>query len=178
MVVKRIAVAAVLAAALVVGFVAGYRAFHERKREAAARELRRVSEQGLSRLREAFNRNACASIYEEASDGFRKAITSPEWLKRCESLRASMGPWRGYQVQLYEIPGKHDADYAQLEGEATFAQGEFSLTSWWSMKSGRAELCLLSLNKQGEDIWIPSFEKTVPGKQFLDPPPPRDRYPG
>lgn len=178
MVVKRIAVAAVLATVVVAGFVAGYRAFHARKREAAARELLRVSEQGLSRLRGAFNRKACASIYEDASDGFRKVITSTEWLTRCESLRARLGPLRGYQVRLYEIPGKHDADYAQLEGKATFAQGEFSLTSWWSMERGRAGLCLLRLNRQGEDIWIPSFEKTVPGKQFLDPPPPRDRHPG
>ena len=87
MVVKRLAVAAVLATTLVVGFVAGYRALQRRKREA-------------------FNGGACASIYESASDGFRRVTARPDWLKRCESLRANLGSWRGYQVQLYEIPGK------------------------------------------------------------------------
>jgi hypothetical protein len=174
--VKRMAVAAALATALVAGFLAGYRALDRRKREAAARELLRVSEQGLSRLREAFNGNACASIYEEASDGFRKAVARPEWLTRCESLRASLGSWRGYQVQLYEIPWKHDTGLAQLEGEATFAQGEFSLTSLWSMKGGRAELCLLILERQGEKISIPSPLKS--STPLLDPPPPRDQHPG
>jgi hypothetical protein len=174
--VKRLAIAAVLATALVVGFIASYRALERRKRKAAARELHTVSEQGLSRLKEAFNRGACAAIYEEASDGFRKAVAPPEWLTRCESLRASLGSWRSYQVQLYEIPWKHDIGLAQLEGEATFAQGEFSLTSLWSMNGGRAELCLLILERQGEKISIPSPLKS--SAPFLDPPPPRDRHPG
>ncbi len=175
--VNRLAAPVLLAVAIIVGTGLGYRAYVRSHRAAAARQLLRVSEQGLSRLREAFNRDACNAIYDDASGGFRDAIPRAEWAKQCGTLRTQLGRWQDYEVALHEIPVKHAAGYTQLEGRARFAQGEYLLTSWWSLGGERAELLSLCLDQHGEKLWISAVKNFAPGPRLQDPPRPRRQHP-
>ena len=62
----------------------------------------------MAALREAFNRDACQSIYDGASGGFRNRLSRHDWESTCERLRASWDSCALSGLHLYRparVPG-------------------------------------------------------------------------
>src|SRR5690242_10026766 len=131
-------------------------------REAMARE-------GIKRLREAFNRGACQSIFDEADLSFRLRQSRQAWLDKCADLRRKLGMWRSFEAHVAQSRGVPLS--IVLDGEAEFAGGRASVhekvQTVWHFDHGRAELFSMHLNGEA----IPSYSWPVnPRKRYLDPP--------
>ena len=81
---------------------------------------------GVSRLRNAFNRGDCQSIFDEAELVFRLSRSQQAWLDECERMRKKLGSWRNFQKYLEYGPGVPLS--VMVYGEAEFARGGCGLT--------------------------------------------------
>jgi hypothetical protein len=122
---------------------------------------------GVSRLREAFNRGACQSIFDEADLVFRLRQSQQAWLSECERLREKLGSWRSFQAHLAHGPGVPLS--VVVYGEAEFAKRatQTRLETVWHFDRGRAELFSLFLDGDA----IPMRSPSRPRDRYMDPPP-------
>jgi len=127
----------------------------------------------VSRLRDAFNRGACQSIWDEAAPVFRIREPQQAWLNGCERMRQKLGAWQSYQAHSKHSPGIPLS--VVVFGEAEFARGRAHthLETVWHFDRGRAELFSLDLNGEA----IPPSSPFQHGKRYLDPPLKRNREP-
>ena len=144
--------------------------------ETAGKPREALALAGVSRLREAFNRGACQSIFDEADLVFRLRQSQKAWLSECERLRRNLGSWRSFQAHLAHGPGVPLS--VVVYGQAEFARGRWRartrLETVWHFDRGRAELFSLFLD--GEPIPMRSWPWD-PRKRYWDPPPKRNREP-
>jgi hypothetical protein len=132
---------------------------------------------GVNRLREAYNRGDCKSIFDEADLVFQLRESQQAWLTECEEMRRKLGYWPGFPARLEHGPGVPLS--IVVYGEATFASGSWRtpvcLATVWHFDHGRAELFSL--------FWAAG--KSTPlgsspfkwQRRYLDPAPKRDREP-
>ncbi|HET9319165.1 MAG TPA: hypothetical protein VFO27_05305 [Bryobacteraceae bacterium] len=144
--------------------------------ETAGKPREALALDGVSRLREAFNRGGCQSIFDEADLVFRLRQSQQAWLSECERLREKLGSWRSFQAHLARGPGVPLSVVAY--GEAEFAKSRWRahmrLETVWYFDRGRAELFSLLLDS--EAIPIRSWPSD-PRKRYWDPAPKRNREP-
>ena len=125
----------------------------------------------VSRLRGAFNRGACQSIFDKADQVFRLRQSQHAWLSECERLRKKMGSWQSFRARVEHGPGVPLS--VVVFGEAEFANGRWrtrtQVETVWHFDHGRAELFSLFWN--GETI--PMRAPSRPRDRYMDPPPKR-----
>ncbi|HXI42941.1 MAG TPA: hypothetical protein VNH18_18400 [Bryobacteraceae bacterium] len=145
--------------------------------EGAGKSREALALDGVSRLRDAFNRGACQSIWQEADPLFRLREPQQEWMSKCDRMRQKLGALQSFQVHLRHGPDVPISIVVYGEGE--FARGRSCAPTYletvWHFDQGRTELFSLYLN--GEAIPAPSWP-LKPGERYQDPPPKRERKPG
>jgi len=136
--------------------------------ETAGKPREALALAGVSRLRDAFNRGACQSIFDEADLVFRLGQSQQAWLSECERLRKKLGLWRSFQAHVTHGPGVPLS--VAVYGEAEFADGRWRTRTQigmvWHFDRGRAELFSLFLDGEAIPTWAPSR----PRDRYMDPP--------
>ena len=127
----------------------------------------------VSRLRDAFNRGACQSIWDEADPVFRIREPQQAWLSECERMRNKLGAWQSFQGHSKHSPGVPLSVVVYGEGEFARSHAHTHLETVWHFDRGRAELFSMNLNGEA----IPPASPFQPGKRYLDPPLKRNREP-
>jgi hypothetical protein len=97
---------------------------------------------GIARLRDAFNRGACQSIFDDADPVFRLIRSRQAWLDECERLRDRLGLWVIFRTNVTHSTGVPLS--VTVYGEAEFATGRWrtraNVVTVWHFDRGRAEL--------------------------------------
>jgi hypothetical protein len=85
--------------------------------EGAGKPREALALAGVSRLRDAFNRGACQSIWDEADLVFRIREPQQAWLSECERMRKKLGAWQSFQAHSKHGPGVPLSVVVYGEGE-------------------------------------------------------------
>src|SRR6516162_1933996 len=97
---------------------------------------------GIARLRDAFNRGACQSIFDDADPVFRLIRSRQAWLDECERPRERLGLWVIFRTNVTHSTGVPLS--VTVYGEAEFATGRWrtraNVVTVWHFDRGRAEL--------------------------------------
>jgi hypothetical protein len=144
--------------------------------ETAGKPREALALDGVSRLRDAFNRGACQSIFDEADRVFRLRQSQEAWLSECGRLREKLGSWRSFRAHLGHGPGVPLS--VVVYGEAEFAKGRWRASTQvetvWHFDEGRAELFSLFLDGEAIPMRLWPLD---PRNRYQDPPPKRNRKP-
>ena len=145
--------------------------------ETAGKPREALALNGASRLREAFNRGACQSIFDEADPVFRLSHPRQAWLDECERMRRRLGLWLIFRTNVEHGPGVPLSVVVRGEGEFVVSQWRTraNVVTVWHFDRGRAELFSLFWDA-GPARPMGSWPSD-PRKLHLDPPPMRDWKP-
>lgn len=119
----------------------------------------------VERMREAFNRGECASIYDEASEPFRRLEARQDWLTDCEQIRGTLGVWRSLRTRSASARQGFEA---HVDGTAVSAGGECRLQTTWTLENGHVRLFSLCL-QSGNRLMVPAPVSPRP-LPLTDPP--------
>ncbi len=121
-------------------------------------QQRRLAEQGVAKLQSAWNREDCASIYDEGDGYFRRNQRRDEWLRRCAELRNDLGLWRGYQVADGVTWPIGKIGIVWVEGRADFANGPQTVRADFQLNKNTARLFHFQIKfADGKLVQIPGF---------------------
>jgi hypothetical protein len=145
--------------------------------ETAGKPREALALDGVSRLREAFNRGACRSIFDEADRVFRLSRPRQAWLNECERMRKRLGLWLIFRTDVEHSPGIPLS--VVVRGEAEFVVSQWrtraNVVTVWHFDRGRAELFSLFWDA-GPARPMGSWPSD-PRNRHLDPPPKRNAEP-
>jgi len=119
----------------------------------------------FERLRDAFNRGACDSIYSEASQPFRLLESSDNWMSECGLMRAHLGDWRSFDTSRVEIGSPFDL---HVFGTAVFERGRGRLETTWILDDAALRLFKLDLDTAERRTFVPA--PAFKPRRQIDPP--------
>ena len=144
-------------AALTVVFAA-CRSVRSTNPETAARPANAI--EAVMRLRTAFDRGNCESIFDNSSSGFRSARRRPEWIAGCQNLRKDLGELSDFQIRQNSVV----TSYAVVAANGRLhTGGKYSLWTLWVQEDGGAKLAAFDLSRPGETVarWPPRRERPL-----------------
>jgi hypothetical protein len=118
---------------------------------------RHLAEQGVSTLQAAWNRNDCASIYDESDGYFQRNQSRDKWLRTCTDLREQLGTWQSFRVRDGALWPFGSVGIVWVEGPADFAGGLHTLRADFALEDNTARLFNLQFDLNGKLIQIPGF---------------------
>ncbi len=118
---------------------------------------RHSAEKGVANVQAAWNRNDCASIYDEGDGYFRRNQSREAWLRQCADLRAQLGTWQSFRVKEGNAWPFGSVGIVWVEGAAGFAGGTHTLRADFKLNDNTAQLFNLQIQLNGKLIQMPGF---------------------
>ncbi len=106
---------------------------------------RRLAEQSMSTLQAAWNRDDCASIYDESDGYFRRNQPRDKWLAKCADLRKQLGTWQNFRVRDGAVWPFGSVGIVWVEGSADFVGGPHKVRADFTLEDNDAKLFNLQL---------------------------------
>jgi len=120
-------------------------------------EQRRLAERGVSKLRAAWNRGDCASIYDEGDGYFRRNQLRENWLRQCAELREQLGLWQGFRVRNGAVWPIGAVGIVWVEGTADFETGQRTVRADFQLDNATSKLFDLQVDLNGKLLQIPGY---------------------
>jgi hypothetical protein len=120
-------------------------------------EQRHLAEQGVSKLRGAWNRSEFAAIYDESDGDFRQNEPRDKWMGQCAELRKQLGFWQTFQVRNGVTWPFGRVGIVWVEGTAGFEAGQHTVRVDFKLRDQTAQLFNLQFNLDGKLLQIPGY---------------------
>ncbi len=122
-------------------------------------EQQRLAIDGVSNLRERFNRGACLEIQSQTTEPNNAALKE-RWLKGCEQMRETLGVWRNSNLITADAISKNTKPLTIfVQGQAVFQNGDhtetYGFTSGWLIQDSRAKLTYIWFEGGGKQFGLP-----------------------
>jgi hypothetical protein len=135
------------------------------RRKAPSSEQQLVFET-VRKLREGFNKD-CESFYQAAA--VRDDQLQEDWIKGCERIRETLGPWNELNALTYSRLSGHPVSRL-VEGRAVFGNGYYFLDTHWHVNNGWAHLYFFTVRGGKEEINLPRTPQRPLGPQDVPNP--------
>ena len=105
---------------------------------------KKAAEEAVKQFHSQLSKGKCKDIYEQANEAFKRGISQPNLLSRCEKMCQELGDIQSSrQVKWDWRPGNRDSDkYIALQYDTSFQNSLVKETFIWIVQDSKPELYL------------------------------------